>query len=120
MKQQRRRLASRLPRRVDSRNQAEILLDIDESWLASGSRTVLQERMLEVYADFAGLRLQVDVHGEKAAKERAGSEKAAARPRPTLIPRRSKNSRTCPTPIQNELPTIAAMDGTKKKAPVGA
>ncbi len=60
-------IADEISTRLNSQNRAEILLDIDEALLASGSRTVLQERMLEVYADFAGLRLQVDAPSDAVA-----------------------------------------------------
>ena len=36
----------------------ELLLTADEAALAHGPRTVLQERMLETFADFAGLQLE--------------------------------------------------------------
>ncbi|MDG4868673.1 helix-hairpin-helix domain-containing protein [Guyparkeria sp. 1SP6A2] len=61
-------IADEISTRLDSQNRAEILLDIDETLLTSGSRTVLQERMLEVYADFAGLRLQVDAPSDTLAE----------------------------------------------------
>ncbi|RRQ20216.1 DNA-binding protein [Guyparkeria sp. SCN-R1] len=61
-------IAHEISTRLDSQNRAEILLDIDETLLASESRTVLQERMLEVYADFAGLRLQVDAPSDTIAE----------------------------------------------------
>ncbi|QGT78158.1 DNA-binding protein [Guyparkeria halophila] len=70
-------IADEISMRLDSQNRAEILLDIDETLLASGSRTVLQERMLEVYADFAGLRLHVDVPEETYAEEPVRPDKSA-------------------------------------------
>jgi DNA uptake protein ComE-like DNA-binding protein len=70
-------IADEISTRLDSRSRAEILLDIDETLLASGSRTVLQERMLEVYADFAGLRLQVDAASDTIADEPVRPEKSA-------------------------------------------
>ncbi|HSH84655.1 MAG TPA: helix-hairpin-helix domain-containing protein [Guyparkeria sp.] len=47
-----------LAERLAGHERAELLLDIDEKLLASGPRTVLQARMIEVFADFAELRLE--------------------------------------------------------------
>ncbi len=49
--------ARRLGERLPAETVAEILLEVDEQALAAGPRTRLQDRMLEVFADCAGLRL---------------------------------------------------------------
>ncbi|MFO7582455.1 ComEA family DNA-binding protein [Guyparkeria sp.] len=51
------RVAEILSKRLAVSDVGELLLTADEAALARGPRTVLQERMLEVFADFAGLQL---------------------------------------------------------------
>ncbi len=50
-------LASRLADRIQEQELPEILLEADELILKDGVRTVLQDRMLEVFGDFANLHL---------------------------------------------------------------
>ncbi|EFI36050.1 Helix-hairpin-helix DNA-binding class 1 [Desulfonatronospira thiodismutans ASO3-1] len=50
-------LASRLARKISEDELPEVLLEADEITLNDGPRTMLQERMLEVFGDFAGLQL---------------------------------------------------------------
>lgn len=52
------RVADALGRRMPSARLADVLFAIDGAVIADGERTVLQGRMLEVFADFAGLRLE--------------------------------------------------------------
>ena len=52
------RVAELLSSRLPVSDIGEVLLKADEAALAQGPRTVLQERMLEVFADFAGLQLE--------------------------------------------------------------
>jgi DNA uptake protein ComE-like DNA-binding protein len=49
--------ARRLGERLPVETLGEVLLEVDEQVLADGARTRLQDRMLEVFADAAGLRL---------------------------------------------------------------
>ena len=51
-------VATTLSERLPNDTRATLLLDIDEETVAEGPRTVLQERMIEVYADFADLQLE--------------------------------------------------------------
>ncbi len=51
------RVADILSKRLAVSDIVELLLTADEAAVARGPRTVLQERMLEVFADFAGLQL---------------------------------------------------------------
>lgn len=52
------RVAEILSKRLTVPELGELLLTADEAALARGPRTVLQERMLEAFADFAGLQLE--------------------------------------------------------------
>jgi hypothetical protein len=49
-------IARRLPDKLSDSDLAEVVLQADELALEEGQRTILQERMLEVLADFAGLQ----------------------------------------------------------------
>jgi len=51
-------VARRFRQRLPLETVADILLEVDEQVLEDGPRTRLQDRMLEVFADFAGLRLE--------------------------------------------------------------
>ncbi|MCL7744286.1 helix-hairpin-helix domain-containing protein [Guyparkeria hydrothermalis] len=62
------RVAEILSRRLAVSDMGELLLIADEAALAQGPRTVLQERMLEVFADFAGLELEPVDQSEQATK----------------------------------------------------
>lgn len=76
-------IARRLPRRLSERELPEVLLQADEIALRDGERTVLQERMLEVFADFAGLQL-LEEEGDKT-EEAAGydaEEEGTSEPEP--------------------------------------
>lgn len=53
-------VAATLSWRLANDERARLLLDIDEAVVAEAPRTVLQDRMIEVYADFAGLQLEQD------------------------------------------------------------
>ena len=61
-------VAEILSTRLTVSDMGELLLTADEAALAQGARTVLQERMLEVFADFGGLQL------ESAAPSAASTE----------------------------------------------
>ncbi|MFO7581391.1 ComEA family DNA-binding protein [Guyparkeria sp.] len=52
------RVAEILSKRLTVSDLGEVLLTADEAILTQGPRTVLQERMLETFADFAGLQLE--------------------------------------------------------------
>lgn len=70
-----RHLGSRLP----VATLAEMLFEVDELLLRAGPRTRLQDGMIEVFADCAGLRLAPDEAGQDApARSGTGSEKEAA------------------------------------------
>jgi len=60
--------ARRLGERLPADTVAEILLEVDEQALEAGPRTRLQDRMLEVFADSAGLRL-APAEAEEASAE---------------------------------------------------
>ncbi|MDG4868533.1 helix-hairpin-helix domain-containing protein [Guyparkeria sp. 1SP6A2] len=62
------RVAEILSRRLVVSDMGELLLTADEAALAQGPRTVLQERMLEVFADFAGLELEPVDHSATCTK----------------------------------------------------
>lgn len=53
-------VARRLRRRLPPETVADVLLEVDEQVLEDGPRTRLQDRMLESFADAAGLRLEAD------------------------------------------------------------
>ncbi|SEO84314.1 ComEA family DNA-binding protein [Aquisalimonas asiatica] len=58
-------------RRRPAEELAEVLLQADDLALQDGPRTVLQEELLEVFADFAGVRLQEVEAAPEAAPETA-------------------------------------------------
>ena len=61
-------ISRRLLHSVSENELVEVLLQIDEIALQEGERTVLQERMLEVFADFAGLQFFEEEKVESAAE----------------------------------------------------
>lgn len=63
--------ARQLCERLPAGKMAEILLDVDELVLEAGARTKLQNRMIEVFADAAGLRVVVDEAKSVSATEQS-------------------------------------------------
>ena len=60
-------VAATLSWRLANDERATLLLNIDEALVEEAPRTVLQDRMIEVYADFAGLQLE---HDQDVTRER--------------------------------------------------
>lgn len=77
-------IATRLASRMSEQELPEVLLQADELALTEGPRSVLQERMLEVFGDFANLQLQEADESEPAreATEPAEETRAFAEPGP--------------------------------------
>jgi hypothetical protein len=71
-------IARRLRERLPAETLAEMLLEVDELVLRDGPRTRLQDQMIEVFADCAGLRLAPDEAGQDApARSGTGSKTEA-------------------------------------------
>jgi len=73
------RVAEILSRRLTVSALGELLLAADEAALAQGPRTVLQERMLEAFADFAGLQLAPAGQQTTPAVPTVPTERSSAR-----------------------------------------
>ncbi|MFP4393523.1 MAG: ComEA family DNA-binding protein [Desulfohalobiaceae bacterium] len=69
-------IATRLAGSMSEQELPEVLLQADEIVLRQGERTVLQERMLEVFGDFANLQLQ-EAEGSEPAREATESAEEA-------------------------------------------
>ncbi len=73
-------LAEQLGTRLAPQALIQWFLDLDEMLLADGPRTVLQAEMQEVFADFAGLRVQAEAAAQTSAPAAATDETAAPSP----------------------------------------
>jgi DNA uptake protein ComE-like DNA-binding protein len=71
-------IATRLAGSMSEQELPEVLLQADELALKEGPRTVLQERMLEVFGDFANLQLQETGGSEPAREATESAEESRA------------------------------------------
>jgi len=71
-------VARRIRQRLPLEAVADILLEVDEQVLEDGPRTRLQDRMLEVFADFAGLRLEPSSEEAPEAVDDAAARSTAS------------------------------------------
>lgn len=71
-------IATRLVRKMPEQVLPEVLLQADEIALKEGRRTVLQERMLEVFGDFANLKLLEAEQSAPSTEAAKPAEEAAA------------------------------------------
>ena len=69
-------IATRLAKEMSEHELPEVLLQADEISLREGKRTLLQERMLEVFGDFASLQL-LEVEETEPAREACQSAEEA-------------------------------------------
>ena len=67
-------VATALSRRLPSQDRGGLLLAIDDYLVSAGPRTVLQDRMVEVYGDFGGLQFErTPQHPREDRQEAIGS-----------------------------------------------